>query len=169
MSGDAVLHRVLETHQGHAAMVASHVLFQERMAIRETAKVFGLPEGEITGVINRLPSCHRLWELPAHGLAQTPKRPVAGPVNLPRPWPRIMAQARQIIGIPRYLSVHPGGIVITPDPIDTYVPVQQTPKGVPVMQWEKESIEAAGLVKIDLLGNRSLGVIRDAVANVRGQ
>ncbi len=164
---DAVLHRVLETHQGHAAMVASHVLFQERMAIRETAKVFGLPEGEITGVINRLPSCHRLWELPAHGLAQTPKRPVAGPVNLPRPWPRIMAQARQIIGIPRYLSVHPGGIVITPDPIDTYVPVQQTPKGVPVMQWEKESIEAAGLVKIDLLGNRSLGVIRDAVANVR--
>ncbi len=164
---DAVLHRVLEAHQGHAAMVASHVLFQERMAIRESAKVFGLPEGEITGAIKRLPSCHRLWERPAHGLAQTPKRPEAGLVNLPRPWPRILAQARQLIGIPRYLSVHPGGIVITPDPIDTYVPVQQTPKGVPVMQWEKESIEAAGLVKIDLLGNRSLGVIRDAVANVR--
>jgi DNA polymerase-3 subunit alpha/error-prone DNA polymerase len=164
---DAVLHRVLETHQGHAAMVASHVLFQERMAIRETAKVFGLPEGEITGVIKRLPSCHRLWGLPAHGLTQVPKRPDARLVNLPRPWPRILALARQLVGSPRYLSVHPGGMVITPNPIDTYVPVQQTPKGVPVMQWEKESAEAAGLVKIDLLGNRSLGVIRDAVANVQ--
>ncbi len=163
---DAVLHRVLETHKGHAAMVASHVLFQERMAIRETAKVFGLPEGEITGVIKRLPSCHRLWELPAHGLTQVPKKPDAKLVNLPRPWPRILALARQLVGSPRYLSVHPGGVVITPDPIDTYVPVQRTPKGVPVMQWGKESAEAAGLVKIDLLGNRSLGVIRDAVANV---
>jgi len=99
-------------------------------------------------------------------LAPVRKKPEAKALDLPRPWPQILSQARQLMGIPRYLSVHPGGVVITPDPIDTYVPIQQTPKGVPVMQWEKESAETAGLVKIDLLGNRSLGVIRDAVANV---
>ncbi len=58
-------------------------------------------------------------------------------------------------------------MVITPNPIDEYVPVEPAPKGVPIIQWEKDAAEEAGLVKIDLLGNRSLGVIRDAVANVR--
>jgi len=58
-------------------------------------------------------------------------------------------------------------VVITPRPVDEYVPVETAPKGVPIIQWEKDGAEAAGLVKIDLLGNRSLGVIRDAVAGIR--
>jgi DNA polymerase-3 subunit alpha/error-prone DNA polymerase len=77
-----------------------------------------------------------------------------------------MAQAQAIIGTPRHLSVHPGGVVITPDPIDTYVPVETAPKGIPLIQWEKDSAETAGLVKIDLLGNRSLGVIRDCIGSI---
>ena len=69
--------------------------------------------------------------------------------------------------MPRYLSVHPGGVVITPEPIADYVPVERAAKGVPIIQWEKDGAEEAGLVKIDLLGNRSLGVIRDTIAAVR--
>ena len=60
-----------------------------------------------------------------------------------------------------------GGVVITPGPIDTYAPVEDAPKGIPVLQWEKEGTEAAGLVKIDLLGNRSLGVVRDCISSIR--
>ena len=45
-------------------------------------------------------------------------------------------------------------------------PVQRAAKGVPIIQWEKDGAEEAGLVKIDLLGNRSLGVIRDAIHQV---
>ena len=63
--------------------------------------------------------------------------------------------------------MHPGGVVITPGPIDAYVPVERSAKGVPVIQWDKDGTEDAGLVKIDLLGNRSLGVIRDALTNIR--
>ncbi|MEJ2040684.1 MAG: hypothetical protein P8X55_17405 [Desulfosarcinaceae bacterium] len=62
--------------------------------------------------------------------------------------------------------MHPGGVVITPQPIEQYAPLQRAAKGVPILQWEKEAVEEAGLVKIDLLGNRSLGVIRDAIANI---
>jgi DNA polymerase-3 subunit alpha/error-prone DNA polymerase len=58
-------------------------------------------------------------------------------------------------------------VVITPDPLYNYVPVELAPKGVPIIQWEKEGAENGGLVKIDLLGNRSLGVIRDVIANLR--
>ena len=71
-----------------------------------------------------------------------------------------------ICGSPRYLSVHPGGVVITPNPINEYVPVERATKGVRIIQWEKDQTEESGLVKIDLLGNRSLGVIRDAINNL---
>ncbi len=47
------------------------------------------------------------------------------------------------------------------------MPVEIAAKGVPVIQWEKDQTEEAGLVKIDLLGNRSLAVIRDALAAIQ--
>ena len=88
-------------------------------------------------------------------------------VDLSSPWPEIITVAARITGLPRHLSVHPGGVVITPGSIDAYVPVQHTAKGVEVLQWDKDGVEDAGLVKIDLLGNRSLGVIRDALSDLR--
>jgi DNA polymerase III alpha subunit len=65
------------------------------------------------------------------------------------------------------MSVHPGGIIITDSPVSDYVPVEKAPKGFPIIQWKKDGTEESGLVKIDLLGNRSLGVIRDAVRNIK--
>jgi error-prone DNA polymerase len=163
---DAVIEEVLERHQGHAAMVCSQILFQPRMAVREVAKVYGLTDGEIGQVAKRLPWFFRTSELDHGLLANLRQRPETRHLDFIEPWPEILKLAQQLIGHPRYLSVHPGGVVITPDPIDHYVPVETAPKGVPIIQWEKEATETAGLVKIDLLGNRSLGVIRDAVANV---
>ncbi len=164
---DAVIETVLSRHKGHAAMVSNHVCFQPRMALRETARVFGLADGEINRVVKRLPG---FWETEESGrdlVNPMAALPSMKEVDFPRPWPEIISIAQRILGLPRYLSVHPGGVVITPEPIDTYVPVQTAAKGVPVIQWEKDAAEEAGLVKIDLLGNRSLGVIRDAVANLR--
>ncbi|MGD8284567.1 MAG: DNA polymerase III subunit alpha [Desulfobacterales bacterium] len=163
---DGVLDSVLDQYRGHAAMVCNHVLFQPRMAIREAAKVFGLTEVEIGRVSKRLPRFWRAKQSQSKLLDGLKQRPESKTLEFPRPWPEILNFAQRIIGIPRYLSVHPGGVVITPRPIDEYVPVERAPKGVPIIQWEKDATEEAGLVKIDLLGNRSLGVIRDAVANV---
>jgi DNA polymerase-3 subunit alpha/error-prone DNA polymerase len=135
---DAVIAGVLSKYHGRTAMVANHVCFGHRMAVRETARVFGMTETEIAGM--------------THG---------SDPVL---PWPEIYDLAGQIEGLPRNLSLHPGGVVITPKEIDWYAPVEKAPKGVCILQWDKDGVEDAGLVKIDLLGNRSLGVIRDAVA-----
>ena len=164
---DAVIDGVLERFAGHAAMVASHILFQPRMALRETAKVFGMPDAEIGKITRRLPWFWQRGELDAGLLENLRHRPETRHLDFVQPWPQIMALAQRIMGIPRHLSVHPGGVVVTPDPIDSYVPIENAPKGVPVIQWDKDGAEDAGLVKIDLLGNRSLGVIRDAVANVK--
>ncbi len=162
---DEVLSDVLQDFAGHAAMVCNHVFFQPRMAIRETAKTFGLPGYEISRLTKRIPWMHR------SGAESLEERLVCLPAlkgqDLSPPWPEVLELAEKLIGLPRYLSVHPGGVVITPKPISHYVPVERATKGVPIIQWEKDSTEEAGLVKIDLLGNRSLGVIRDAIAAVR--
>ena len=145
---DVVLDRVLLKYKNHAAMVATVIRFQLRMAIRETARAFGLTAGEIKTHIKML----RQKTTDIH--------------NLTDPWPQIMQLAAQLVGNPRCLSVHPGGVVITPNPLHHYVPVEQSAKGVPIIQWDKDGAEAAGLVKIDLLGNRSLAVIRDCIASI---
>jgi len=164
---DEVLHSVLNQYGGHAAMVCNHVAFQPRMAIREVAKVFGLSHREIGRVTKRLPWFWREDHAGADLLKKIKELPVLSKFDFPQPWPKIFHMARRIIGNPRYISVHPGGMVVTPEPIDRYVPVELAPKGVPIIQWEKNFAEAGGLVKIDLLGNRSLGVVRDAIANLR--
>lgn len=164
---DDILNWVLNEFKGHSAMVSSHILFQPRMAVRETARVFGLPESEISKVSKRLPWFWKLNEAEQDLLDRIRLRPEFRHMDFPQPWPAIMAYAQAIIGTPRTLSVHPGGIVITPDPIDFYVPVETAPKGVPIIQWEKDGAEQAGLVKIDLLGNRSLGVIRDSIHSIK--
>jgi len=164
---DKILHSVLNQYSGHAALVCSHVAFQPRMAIREVAKVFGLTDREISRVTKRLPGFWRANHSSADLLERLRQLSALSKFDFPKPWPKIMRIAQRIIGIPRYISVHPGGVVITPGPIDDYVPVELAPKGVPIIQWEKDGAEESGLVKIDLLGNRSLGVIRDAIANLR--
>lgn len=162
---DEVLDDVLQDYAGHAAMVCNHVFFQPRMAIRETAKTFGLPEGEISQLTRRLPWLHSRGEKSLEkSLAALP---ALRDQDLSPPWPQVLALAQQLIGLPRHLSVHPGGVIITPEPIAAYVPVERAAKGVPIIQWEKDGAETAGLVKIDLLGNRSLGVIRDSIAALR--
>jgi error-prone DNA polymerase len=74
--------------------------------------------------------------------------------------------AARLQNMPRHLSVHCGGIILTPDAVTRHVPVERSRKGVRIIQWEKDQTENAGLVKIDLLGNRSLAVIRDTLEAV---
>ncbi|MCE9626073.1 MAG: DNA polymerase III subunit alpha [Deltaproteobacteria bacterium] len=129
-----------------AACVANHVRLQPQASIREVAKVLGLPDDEITRATEKL-------------LRFPPKK-------FPEPWDRILPWARCLADFPRYLSVHAGGVVIVPDDLRRYVPLQRAAKGVNILQWEKDQTEDFGLVKIDILGNRSLAVVRDALESV---
>jgi error-prone DNA polymerase len=73
-------------------------------------------------------------------------------------------------GCPRHLSIHTGGMLITGPPLSEVVPLERaTMPGRIVCQWDKESVEDAGLVKIDLLGLRTLGMISEALALIAQQ
>lgn len=161
---DAVLADVLTRYGDRAALVCSVIRFGPRMAVRETARAWGLPDGEIGPVADRL---SHSWPSDGDLAAELRRRPRARGLRLDPPWPDILAAANRLADAPRHLSVHPGGVVLTPGPVHDYVPVETAAKGVPILQWDKDAAEEAGLVKIDLLGNRSLAVVRDALAAAR--
>ncbi|HEY9383583.1 MAG TPA: DNA polymerase III subunit alpha, partial [Gemmatimonadales bacterium] len=153
-----------------AAMVANHNTFKLRGALREVAKVHGRPAGEIREVTRRIP-----WysdAVPIEQLLQ--EHPNFRGLDLPESWGELARVATPLVGTPRHLSLHPGGVVIVPGALTDYVPIEPAVKRldgspeltVPVIQFEKDGAEDAGLVKIDLLGNRSLAVIRDGIAAV---
>ena len=154
-----------------AAMVANHNCFRLRGALREVAKVHGRPAGEIREVTRRIPWYHE--GEPLDSLLAT--HPNFQGLDLPKAWQGFAREAEPLVGVPRHLSLHPGGVVIVPTALTDHVPLERAVKKldgapeltVPVIQFEKDGAEDAGLVKIDLLGNRSLAVIRDAISAVR--
>lgn len=79
---------------------------------------------------------------------------------------RVLASAARLVGAPRHYGLHPGGVVVAPGPITDYVACQRAAKGVVVTQFDKDAVEAIGLVKMDLLGNRALTVIDDCVKSL---
>jgi DNA-directed DNA polymerase III PolC len=144
----------------HTAMISSHLFLQPRSAFREAAKVHGLSNEQISRLIQAL-------DERVDVLGDTSRDGVLG--RLPRDfpleparWPRLLADARRLLGRPHHLSVHPGGVVLTPRPAEEYVPLQRAAKGVIITQFEKDAAEQVGLVKIDLLGNRALSTVTEA-------
>src|SRR5882762_4432353 len=83
------------------------------------------------------------------------------------PLPEALRLAEALEGAPRHLSIHCGGVVIGDRPLTTYVPLERAAKGIVVTQFEMRAIEAVGLVKMDLLGNRALTTIGECVTLVR--
>jgi error-prone DNA polymerase len=164
---DDVLDRVFTQYgERSAAMVANQNTLAIRAAIRETAKVHGLPAAEIGRVLPLILRQTDHFAAASNIPAQEWTARLCRRARLHAPWPEIIHYAVQLEGHFRNLSLHCGGIVLVPDEIRRYVPVERSAKGIPVIQWEKDQAEEAGLVKIDLLGNRSLAVIRDAIAAI---
>jgi error-prone DNA polymerase len=152
-------------HQ-HAAMVANQNTLATRAALREIAKVYGLHAAEIGKALNFLQRRADFVDVQPGMTVQDWARDVCKALNLRNPWAEIFYWSTQLDGHFRNLGLHPGGVVLVPDEIRRYVPVEISASNLPVIQWEKDQTEEAGLVKIDLLGNRSLAVIRDAIAAV---
>ncbi|HZJ88519.1 MAG TPA: DNA polymerase III subunit alpha, partial [Sphaerochaeta sp.] len=141
---DAIFTHLFATFgEAHTARIANHLFFRRASALRESARAYGLHEGE-------------LRELEEH--------PTANPL-----YTEISRLALALIGLPRGIGLHCGGVVMTEEPIRTHAPVMRSACGYPLLIWEKDGAEAAGFVKIDLLGNRSLAVVRDTLINLEEQ
>lgn len=164
---DAILAYVYDRY-GHdrVAMICTYVTFTARLAVREIGKALGLPEDEITAVSSRIPYGASAKKL----LEDKTQFPEARDLPLEQPpYPAILKMAAHIDGFPRHLSIHAGGIVIAPYPITEMVPLERATKGLVVTQYDMYGVEDIGLVKIDLLAQRSLSVLDDVLAVLRGR
>ncbi|MBI3760829.1 MAG: hypothetical protein HY260_03075, partial [Chloroflexi bacterium] len=124
---DRVIRHVYETYgEDRVAMVCTINRFRERSALREVAKAHGLPPGEVKAMTDSLP--HRWWGPPDAGQA-SPYAELAGQYTSPL-HRRILQDATAILGLPRHLSVHPGGVVIAPGALTDLAPTHLASKGV---------------------------------------
>jgi DNA-directed DNA polymerase III PolC len=167
--------RVLEHVYGlfgaeRTAMIATINRCGMRAAFRESALVLGIPPAIVNRWSKRLP-----WGVESGGdprrnpveeaLRRTPE--AAGfPFDDPR-FARALPAAARLLGAPRHYGLHPGGVVVAPGAITDFVSCQRAKKGVVVTQLDKDAVEAIGLVKMDLLGNRALTTIDDCLIALR--
>ncbi|MSR30226.1 MAG: DNA polymerase III subunit alpha [Gemmataceae bacterium] len=158
---DALIDEVLEKRGRHlAARISTHLFLQPKSALREAGRIHGLSDEQISRLGPEIET--RLAPFVSGADAgELPSPPRSWPLAR-ESWGKMFHHARLAVGLPRHLSIHPGGIVITPTPLEEYVPLQWSKKGVVVTQFEKEAVERIGLVKIDLLGNRALATVDEA-------
>src|SRR5215212_8591086 len=152
----------------HAALVASFSTYRSRGAIRDIGKALGLPYGEL----ERLTRVSDGWNARrvAEELALVPGW--EDKAGSPR-WQAFAELTREIAGLPRHISQHPGGMVISSRPLVELVPVQPAAMaGRQLCQWDKDSCDDAGFLKIDLLGLGMLSAVEECVeqiARLRGE
>jgi error-prone DNA polymerase len=142
----------------HVAMACTFVTFQARNAIREIGKVMDIPE-PILASMSKLCGGHGI-EFAMHELSRV--KEFQPWLNAPS-WGHFCEMIVEIKNLPRHVSIHVGGMVISSVPLSELVPLEPARKeGRVVCQWDKDSIEDAGLVKVDILGLRMLSVLRDS-------
>jgi error-prone DNA polymerase len=151
----------------HSALVASFSTYHARGAIRDVGKALGLPFAEL----------ERLARLtdgnPYRVREELAKLPDAETKRASPRWRAFADLCGEIGGLPRHVSQHPGGMVISTRPLVELVPVQPAAMaGRQLCQWDKDSCADAGFLKIDLLGLGMLSAVEDCVeqiARLRGE
>jgi error-prone DNA polymerase len=145
----------------HSALVASFSTYHARGAIRDVGKALGLPFAEL----------ERLARLtdgnPYRVREELAKLPDAETKRTSPRWRAFADLCGEIGGLPRHVSQHPGGMVISTRPLVELVPVQPAAMaGRQLCQWDKDSCADAGFLKIDLLGLGMLSAVEDCVEQV---
>jgi len=122
----------------NTVLLATHSTFQHKAVIREVGKAFGLPATEIDNL-------------------QKYNRDIDDHAKL------ILSYGERLAGFPSHLSVHAGGIIISEKPIHYFTATSLPPKGFPITHFDMMIAEDVGLFKYDILGQRGLGKIKDAL------
>jgi error-prone DNA polymerase len=153
---EVIQHLYAKYGRDRAALTAEVISYRGRSAVRDVGKAMGLSADTVSMLAKDI----EWWsDAPANGerlraMGLNPKDPHLT---------RVMSLARELMGFPRHLSQHVGGFVITRTPLSDLVPVENA--AMPdrtVIEWDKDDIEAMGMLKVDILGLGMLSCIRKA-------
>ncbi|HSJ94542.1 MAG TPA: error-prone DNA polymerase [Gaiellaceae bacterium] len=146
----------------HSALVASFATYRARGAIRDVGKALGLPPAEL----ERLARLSDGWN--ARRVAEELELlPEAERRRRSPRWRAFAELCGEIAGLPRHLSQHPGGMIISTRPLTELVPIEPAAmEGRQLCQWDKDSCSDAGFLKIDLLGLGMLSAVEECVEQI---
>jgi DNA-directed DNA polymerase III PolC len=160
---EEVLTYIFNQFSEKAALVATVPTFRARSALRETARVLGYSYETIDTLTQFLPYHVRPSDIP-QAIETLPEL-----YNSPlKKEPMLLRVASGLDGLPRQLSVHLGGVAISEKLLDL-VPLQRSPRGFPVCQFDKDDIELLGLAKFDILGLRMHTAVAKTIQYIREQ
>jgi DNA polymerase-3 subunit alpha len=125
----------------HTALLATYNTFKGKSIVRELGKVLGLPKEDIDTIVQ-------------YPMATEKHHPFAK---------YIFKYGKMIEGFPNYLSIHAGGILISEEPLNYFTALQLMPKGFPITHFDMYGAEDLAFHKYDILSQRGLGHIKDAV------
>jgi error-prone DNA polymerase len=160
---------ILKTHQkwgwDHAALTGTYVTYLVKGAVRDLGKALSLPDEEVDQLSKQ---CH--WGSAKNLQTEMQKSPqFAAKIESPV-WRDLVRLAFELDGFPKYLGQHPGGMILCSNPLIDMVPVQRGAiDGRYVCQWDKDSIDDAGCVKIDFLALGALSQMQQAIELIKDQ
>lgn len=167
---DSVIQHVFDVYgEDHVAMVGTINRYRPRSALGDVAKAHGLEPSRVRKLADKLPHSFfaRTQERDESGRPKSPFAELRATHSSPK-YQSIFDDAEALLRLPRHLSVHAGGLIVVPDALTDLVPVMRSgSKGMIITQFDLESVEALGLVKIDLLGIRGLTVMGDVAEFVQ--
>ncbi len=139
-------------------MVCNVVTFQPRMAIRQVGKALGFS----AELLDLLAKGVDRWF--TEDVADSMMEAVPPPDMRPQSWQQFLELCREVIEFPRHLSIHNGGMLVTGEPLVDIAPVEPaTMEGRRVVQFNKDDVEDLGLIKMDMLGLRTLSVVAECL------
>jgi len=162
---DEVAEMILEKYGDQAAVVGGFNTFQGRSAVADIAKVLGVAESQIRRLTERFPQTSAVHVAEA----------IQGNIECKDlaldedPYRTAIGMAHRLDGFPRHPKMHPCGIVLSRQPIHTMTPTFVSTKGWPTAHFDMDAVEAVGLVKMDILAQAGLSVMRDTVAILKSQ
>ncbi|MEW6742030.1 MAG: error-prone DNA polymerase [Planctomycetota bacterium] len=160
---EAVIQYVYDRYgRDHVGMVCEFITYRGRSAARDVGKVLGFSKDQI----ERTVAAYAMRRVLA-----APEQDLVTQAGLDKSSPRTRLFARlmeQIEGLPRHLSIHVGGMIVTADPLSEIVPIENaTMPGRTVIQWDKDDVADLGMIKIDLLGLGMLTLLRNATRLIK--
>ena len=160
--GEVIEYVTQKYGQEHVAQIITFGTMAARNAVRDTGRVLGMSYGEVDAIAKLIPQPVQGRHIPlAKSIVDDPDLKAvykASPRNK-----KLIDLAIRLEGTIRSNGVHAAGVVITPEPVSNYSPLQRAQKGGISTQYSMNYIEALGLLKMDFLGLSNLTIINDAL------
>ncbi|MGI6629929.1 MAG: DNA polymerase III subunit alpha [Bacillota bacterium] len=161
--GEVIDYLVQRYGSDRVAQIITFGTMAAKAAIRDVGRVLNISYGEVDRVAKLIPNdlgitINRALEVSRELRAYYEEDPKIK---------ELIDLARQLEGMPRHASTHAAGVVISRNKLMEHLPIQKTTDGAVTTQFAKETVEEIGLLKMDILGLRTLTVIRDALENIK--